>query len=92
MDPRSSQFSAFSPTALRDQHIQDNQSGDLEGLETDETESVESVAELANEGQDFEAEQLEGIENAPDPDQSEIPARKIPNRTGPRKFKDRNRL
>ena len=91
MDPRSSQFMAFSP-GPSEPPIQDKQAGDLEGLETDERESIESVAELADEGQDFEAEQLEGIENAPDPDQSAIPVRKIPNRSGPRKCKDRNRL
>ena len=91
MDPRSTQFIQFSPTNP-EPPVQDKQSGDLEGLETDEREGMESVAELADEGQDFEAERLEAIENAPDPDQSEIQPRKIPNRSGPRKFKDRNRL
>lgn len=68
------------------------QSGDLEGLETDETESNESVAELADEGQDLEAEELEGIERARDPDQGALPPRKVPNRQQPRAFKNRNRM
>lgn len=68
------------------------QSGDLEGLETDETETNESVAELADKGQDLEAEELEGIERARDPDQGAIPPRKVPNRQQPRAFKNRNRL
>jgi hypothetical protein len=65
-------------------------SGDLEGLETDETEGFESVTELAEEGQDYEAERLEAIERAPDPDQSELKPRRVPNRKG--KFEDRNRI
>lgn len=68
------------------------QSGDLEGLETDESESNESVAELADEGQDLEAEELEGVEEARDPDQGALPRRKVPNRQQPRAFKNRNRL
>lgn len=68
------------------------QSGDLEGLETDESESNESVAELADEGQDLEAEKLEGIERARDPDQGALAPRKVPNRRQPQAFKNRNRL
>lgn len=68
------------------------QSGDLEGLEQDETESNESVAELADEGQDLEAEELEGIEEARDPDQGALTPRTVPNRQQPRAFKNRNRL
>jgi len=64
------------------------QSGDLE---EDETESNESVAELADEGQDLEAEELEGIEEARDPDQGALPRRKLPAQR-PRAFKNRNRL
>jgi hypothetical protein len=66
--------------------------GDLEGLETDDSEDFESVAELASEGQDLEAEEVESMERAPNADQGDLKPRKVPNRTGPRKFSDRNRI
>jgi len=91
MDPRSTQFMQFESTASASP-LQDRQSGDLEGLEVQERGGIESVAELADEGQDFEAERLQAIERAPDPDQSEIKLKRIPNRTGPQAFKNRNRL
>jgi len=66
--------------------------GDLEGLEIDDEEDFESVAELVHEGQDLEAEEVEAIERAPNADQGDLKPRRIPNRTGPRKFSDRNRI
>jgi hypothetical protein len=47
------------------------QSGDVQGLPTDAEANDESVKELAEEGQAFEAEAVEGVENAPDPDVAE---------------------
>jgi len=64
----------------------------LEGLETDDNEDFETVAELANEGQDLEAEEMQAIERTPNADQGELKPRKVPNRTGPRNFSDRNRI
>jgi hypothetical protein len=66
--------------------------GDLEGLVTDEDEDFESVAELSNEGQDLEAEEVDAIERTPNADQGELKPRKVPNRTAPGKFSDRNRI
>jgi hypothetical protein len=48
------------------------QSGDLEGLSDVEGADSESVEELVEEGQDFEAEIVDAVENAPDPDEAEI--------------------
>ena len=48
------------------------QSGDVQGLEQDESVDTESVEELAEEGQGFEAAFVEGVENAPDPDEAEV--------------------
>ncbi len=48
------------------------QSGDLEGLSDIEGADSESVEELASEGQDFEAEIVDAVENAPDPDEGEL--------------------
>jgi len=49
------------------------QSGDEEGLDNVPEASSESVAELADEGQAFEAEVIEGVENAPPPDEADLP-------------------
>lgn len=48
------------------------QSGDLQGLSTVEDVDSESVEELSEEGQSFEAGIVDGVENAPDPDQGEV--------------------
>jgi N utilization substance protein A len=49
------------------------QSGDEEGLPDVPEASSESVEELADEGQAFEAEVIDGVENAPLPDEAELP-------------------
>ena len=48
------------------------QSGDIEGLSTIASGDSESVAELVEEGQGLEAETVNGVENAPDPDEAEV--------------------
>jgi hypothetical protein len=53
------------------------QSGDTQGLNADSAVDSESVEELLEEGQSFEAEILDGVENAPDPDQSEVHTREV---------------
>ena len=50
------------------------QSGDTTGLSDDEDADSESVEELVEEGQDFEAEMVDAVENAPDPDEAELDA------------------
>jgi len=72
--------------------LRGEQSGDFEGLEIHERKGFESVTELAEEGQDLEAERLDAVEKAPDPDQTELKTRDLPNQSRPRKFEDRNRL
>ena len=47
-------------------------SGDVEGLDDEPEASGESVEELVEEGQYFEAEVVDGVENAPDADEGEI--------------------
>jgi hypothetical protein len=54
------------------------QSGDVEGLSETEMADSESVAELAEEGQDYEAEVVSGVENAPDADQGEVKTHEVP--------------
>ena len=68
-------------------------SGDVQNLSQEELSDSESVEELVEEGQDFEGELIEGIENAPPADQGEVrthaPAE--PNEEAPN-YKNRNRL
>ena len=54
------------------------QSGDIQGLSDVETADSESVRELVEDGQDYEAGIVEGVENAPDADQGEIKTREVP--------------
>ena len=54
------------------------QSGDEEGLPDDPEASSESVEELADEGQAFEAEVVDGVENAPLADEGERIIRERP--------------
>ena len=54
------------------------QSGDTQGLSDVAEAGPESVLELVESGQSFEAEAIEGIEDAPDADVSEIHTRQFP--------------
>ena len=48
------------------------QAGDLQGLSREEDAGAESVEELVEEGQAFEADVINGVENAPDADEGPI--------------------
>ena len=64
------------------------QSGADQGLpETAEADS-ESVKELVEEGQFFEADVVSGVENAPDPDVSEVRTRQVPEDDVPPEYLD----
>jgi len=54
------------------------QSGDLQGLSSAARSDSESVEELLEEGNAFEAEVVEGVENAPDADEGGIRTREVP--------------
>jgi hypothetical protein len=54
------------------------QSGSLQGLSNLEGADSESVDELIEEGNAFEAEVVQGVENAPDPDQGEVRTHEVP--------------
>src|SRR5271167_1626216 len=54
------------------------QSGDTEGLSDEPEASSDSVEELVESGQYFEAEVIEGIENAPDADVAEVTTHERP--------------
>ena len=84
------------PDAIRDQRglgsASGGQSGDTQGLSRKEDVDSESVTELAEEGQDFEAEAVSGVENAKDPDQGEVTTSEVPEDDVPTQYTDRNKL
>ena len=53
------------------------QSGDTQGLSDVAEADSQSVEELVEEGQSYEAEVIVGVENAPDPDVSEVHTREV---------------
>lgn len=64
------------------------QSGDVQGLSGRELADSESVEELAEEGQDYEAGIVSGVENAPDADQGEVKTREVPENDVPEEYLD----
>ncbi|HLH06375.1 MAG TPA: hypothetical protein VKW78_03985 [Terriglobales bacterium] len=64
------------------------QSGDTQGLSGIEEADSESVEELIEEGQAEEAEVIDSVENAPDPDVSEVRTREVPEDDVPEEYRD----
>ena len=60
----------------------DEDSGDVNGLSKEPEASSESVEELVDEGQYFEAEVVDGVENAPPADEAEVTTHERPNVEG----------
>jgi len=66
------------------------QTGDTQGLSNEAGADSESVEELAEEGQAFEAEVIDGMENVPDADVSEVTTKQIPEDDVPQEYLDRD--
>jgi hypothetical protein len=66
------------------------QSGDTQGLSGVAETNSESVKELLEEGQSFEAEVLEGVENVPDADEGEIRTHEVPQDDVPGEYRDKD--
>jgi hypothetical protein len=66
------------------------QSGDTQGLAGGPDVDSESVEELLEEGQSFEAEVLSGVENVPDPDQSEVHTREVAEDDVPEEYREKD--
>jgi hypothetical protein len=64
------------------------QSGDTQGLSRREEAESESVEELSEEGQDFEAELVSGVEGALDPDEGEVTTSEVPEDDVPEEYTD----
>ena len=66
------------------------QSGDTQGLSGVAQTDSESVKELLEEGQSFEAEVLEGIENVADADKGEVRTHEVPEDDVPEEYLDKD--
>jgi len=64
------------------------QSGSLQGLSDLPEAAPESVDELIEEGNSLEAEVIEGVENAPEPDQGEVRTHEVPEDDVPEEYLD----
>lgn len=64
------------------------QSGDAQQLPDRATADSESVEELLDEGNAFEADAVLGVENAKDPDVSEVKTREVPEDDVPEEYQD----
>ncbi len=63
------------------------QAGDTQGLSGAVIGGSESVKELLEEGQSYEAEVLEGVENARNADESEVETREVPEDDVPEEYR-----
>jgi hypothetical protein len=66
------------------------QSGDIQGLSRRESADSESVEELTEEGQEYEAEVISGVENARDPDQGEVTTKEVPEDDVPSEYDEQD--
>jgi hypothetical protein len=66
------------------------QSGDTQGIRKKVDVDSESVEELLEEGQSFEAEVVDGVENAPDPDQGEVRTHEVEEDDVPDEYLDKD--
>jgi hypothetical protein len=66
----------------------DQQAGDLQGMPCHQEADSESVRELLDEGQAFEAEVVDALESAPDPDVAEVTTKEVPEDDVPPEYLD----
>jgi hypothetical protein len=79
-------FSSASPRARRG-----SQSGDLQGLSRIEGANSESVDELIEEGNAFEADVVEGVEDADSADEAEVHTHEVPEDDVPEEYLDKDK-
>jgi len=68
------------------------QSGDAQGISGAAQADSQSVEELVEEGNAFEASIVDGVENAKDPDVSEVTTRQVPEDDVPGEYRDDDRV
>ena len=64
------------------------QAGDTQGVSSSVDVDSESVEELLEEGQPFEAEVVNGVERAPDPDQGEVRTHEVLENDVPEEYRE----
>ena len=64
------------------------QAGDLQGISDLADADSESVKELVEQGNAFEADAVDGVENAKDPDVSEVTTREVPEDDVPEEYRN----
>jgi hypothetical protein len=64
------------------------QSGDVQGMSRSAEADSQSAEELVEEGNAFEASAVDGVENAQDPDASEVVTRQVPEDDVPKEYLD----
>jgi hypothetical protein len=79
---------AFEPKVLGARSS--GESGDLQGLSNTASADSESVDELLEEGNAFEAEVVEGVENASDADEGEVRTHEVPEDDVPQEYLDKD--
>jgi hypothetical protein len=87
------QSESFSTVAGEDPAAAANsagQSGDTQGLSDTAEAGSQSVAELVEDGQFFEAEVIDGVENAPDADVAEVHTRQVPEDDVPLEYRQQD--
>ena len=67
------------------------QSGDIQQLSDAADADSESVEELVEEGNAFEADAVQGVEEGKTPDVSEVTTREVPEDDVPPEYQDRDR-
>ena len=94
--PRGGKQEITNPVAIRGRRglggASGGQSGDTQGLSRREDVDSESVTELAEEGQDYEAGVVSGVENARDPDEGEVTTTEVPEDDVPPEYTNRNQI
>lgn len=66
------------------------QSGDTQGIHARPAGDSESVEELLEEGQSYEAEIVDGVENAPEPDQGEVRTHEVDEDDVPEEYREKD--
>lgn len=66
------------------------QSGDLQGISDVADADSESVKELIEQGNAFEADAIDGVQNAKDPDVAEVTTRQVPEDDVPEEYRNAN--
>ena len=73
---------------VRKPGLSENQSGDLQNLSTTEDIGSESIDELAAEGNAFEADVLQGVEDAENEEEHEVRTHEVPEDDVPSEYQD----